>query len=182
MTFILNDFDDTRKFFVYVDITDDSVPYYAGYGTLSRLLRAARGNAKHKNIRKKHGQKRLVLFELDDETSAKELEKQVIADAQLNVYRHPENHFACNFTDGGEGTTGNKHTEATREKLRKVDHAWVRGERNPLKNPDVAAKVSKSRMGIPSHWKGKTLSLEHRQKIAASKTTYEESKCKQTVK
>ena len=46
---------------------------------------------------------------------------------------------------------GSKHTEATKQKMK----LHMIGDKNPMKNPDVAKKVSLSRMGELNHtWKG----------------------------
>lgn len=128
---------DKEKFYVYVDITDEAIPFYAGYGDLGRF-RCKRRNRRHTNIAKKYGQHRLLILETDDVQVAKAKEIELVADMQLNTYKHPENHFACNMTDGGEGTRGYRHQDVTRKRI---------GDNSATRRPEVAAKVAAANTG-----------------------------------
>lgn len=126
----------TRMFYVYVDIRRDlNIAFYVGLGDEFRFKRIKR-NAYHTRISKKHGAIRFVVFSSKnyDDAVAKEIELI----ACLKTF-HYENHLCANFTRGGEGTLGHKHTEKSKEKMR-----------NALRPPvsdETKLKIGKSSRG-----------------------------------
>ena len=64
-----------------------------------------------------------------------------------------------NLTDGGDGSSGAKRSEANREQMRER----MLGDRNPAKRLEVRALISRNSRGIK-----RTRSAEHNAKIAAA--------------
>ena len=83
------------------------------YGRLHRLERAQSTN-KHTNIARKHGLNRSIEFETYDERAALDKEIELIAQYKLYYYDNRDNQFACNFTIGGDGSTGYSFTAEQR--------------------------------------------------------------------
>jgi len=111
----------THKYAIYVDYTCEPIPraFYVGKGDQRRVNGMER-NALHTHIVQKHGQNRSVVFENDDEQLTLLTEEEMIA--QLKTYAH-----------GGAGWWGANLTRG--------------GETSPMKDPHVAAKCSRSKMG-----------------------------------
>jgi hypothetical protein len=155
----------TKRFAVYVDLTEDGlVPFYAGKAIQARLNDLAR-NFKHDNVAAKHGCIRILVLETDDEREALDKEIEVIADARLNHYRHPDCPWASNFTDGGDGSSGRKFSE---ESLRKI------GARKPGRKTTKGHKMcdeQRKKLQTASSFnrdKGKPKTPEHRAKLSAT--------------
>jgi hypothetical protein len=93
-------------FYCYIHKRKDGSPFYVGKGSYSRATSlAASSRAKnfwHRNIVKKEGKENIIieLISCKTEKEALLLEKQWIA-----IFRS-DGYTLCNFTDGGEGTSG----------------------------------------------------------------------------
>ncbi|MDE2099171.1 MAG: hypothetical protein KGL39_18090 [Patescibacteria group bacterium] len=132
-------------FFVYVDFTACGIPFYVGKGLISRIKKLSRGreNSKHENIANKYGQIRHIILATGSERLAFEFERQFIADLHTFAKDPLAGRFACNFTIGGEGTSGAVPSEETRHKRR---------------------------LSMLGKNKGKVLSEEHRKKLSIAHT------------
>ena len=163
--------DGAKRFFVYVDFTADRhTPFYVGKGDAKRIKNFKRG-PKHKNVSKKHGIERLVIFETTDESEAFEYEKLLIA--KLHTFKDdPEApDIACNFTIGGEGGSGFRFSLNAEAKA-KIS-ASKRGRKRPPFSDEAKAKMSKSAKNRPP------ISEEHRAKMSvAAKNRSAETKAK----
>lgn len=91
---------------VYIDKTSESVPFYVGKGTTHRISCLER-NKKHSAVSAKYGITREVILCTKDELFALEFESKMIE--ELNTF-YLTNSLGCNFTIGGEGLSGYKHT------------------------------------------------------------------------
>lgn len=151
----------------YVGITND----------LKRRWRRHRnandGQLLHRAILK-HGVDAFVFTHFADAfdvDSAKSIEKMLIAEHNTLA---PHGY---NLTEGGDGTFGYKHTEASKNQSRESNKkAWA----DPELRKAVGAKISKAKAGKPNGRKGKTNgrkgvphSLEHAAKIKAALNTPE---------
>lgn len=107
-------------FKVYVDLTTESMPrpFYVGKGTVERVKRQVR-NAHHVNIARKYGLDRRVVFETPDEQEALDLEVDLIRELKTFVYAY-DYVFGANYTMGGDGVTGLKHSVASCEANRRA--------------------------------------------------------------
>jgi hypothetical protein len=140
------------NFYIYCYIRKtDATPYYIGKG----LGRRAWANHSSGKINKPKDKNRIIIMESNlTELGAWALERRYIRwfgrkDIETGILR--------NKTDGGEGLSGQVHTEETKRKM------------------------SQSHIGEKSYWYGKKFSEEHKEKIRQSlkkKTLPEEHKKK----
>lgn len=109
------DMETERKFFVYVDFReDDGKPFYVGKGLNSRVKLEKR-NPLHANIKNKHGMVRKIVLETHDEQEALQKEIELIQELKTHV---DFGVGGANFTLGGDGTSGYKHIDESKEKMR----------------------------------------------------------------
>lgn len=101
---------DPLRFYVYAYMRDDGTPYYIGKGSGNRII------SKHKNeIRPPKNKNNIIILEKNlSDIGALAIERRMIRwygrqDLGTGILR--------NKTDGGEGTSGNKHSIETRTKL-----------------------------------------------------------------
>ena len=126
---------------------------YVGKGRLPRAadLAPSRRSAYHLNAIKKHCPKVLLIAvqPFATENEAFNAERQWIADAKA------EGHKLCNFTEGGEGTSGRVMSPEAREKIRRATiRQWdQRGRRQPKSKPSGVASCTVCRCDIP--WVGR---------------------------
>lgn len=108
-----------RTFFVYVDWTmeDAPRPFYVGKGTLTRVNLKTR-NKHHCHISTKYGYRREVIVETVDEAHALQEEVRLIAFYHTFVDDPAYNGIGCNYTIGGDGTSGHRNTPDQIEKWR----------------------------------------------------------------
>jgi hypothetical protein len=104
------------SFFVYVDRTNDGTPFYVGKGS-SRRISYVRRNTKHRHVRNTHGFQRTIEFETLDEKRAFDCERSLIVEHHTYVGDPLSGPLACNFTTGGDGTSGFKWTPEARARV-----------------------------------------------------------------
>ena len=109
-----------QVFFVYVDRTTDGRPFYVGKGTAWRLRQKYR-NTHWRHIADKHGWVREVVFATKVEQAAFDLEIELIA--FYNTFKG----WGANYSAGGEGPLGYRHTEETKERIRRTTTGRKRG-------------------------------------------------------
>lgn len=104
-------------FYIYIDSTLEETPriFYVGKGKINRVRDVRPRNKKWKNIANKYGFKREKIFGSLDETFILEKEKEFIK--IFNTYHWDNKEFGCNFTLGGEGSSGWKPSEEIRKKI-----------------------------------------------------------------
>jgi hypothetical protein len=174
------------KFKVYVDYTKEELPrpFYVGKGNSSRVSNLKR-NKLHTNISNKHGIERHIVLDTDDEELALRHECELIAEYKTCIY--DEGSWGANFTRGGEGTSGMKHSEETKRKNSESNKLSTTGEKNGMygkhhseetrkkigekskgrkDSESTRLKKSKASMGKS---KGRVLSEETKRKIAEAR-------------
>lgn len=137
---------------------DASGVFYVGKGHRDRMRDFSHRNRHHKNIVAKHGRQNILMakMECSDEGIAISLEQGLIRCLRrMGV-------SLANVTAGGEGLTGHRHTEATKEKMRAaaLGHAV---------SPDTRAKLREANLGKPGTFRGKKHSAETREKISKAR-------------
>lgn len=104
------------QYYVYVHFTSDTnIAFYVGKGKLNRVSDRRHRSRKHKKITLEHGctQKILSNSYTYDESKAFEFETKTIIEYNT-FYKH--NKQACNFTMGGDGTSGYRHRDESKAK------------------------------------------------------------------
>lgn len=144
-------------FFVYVDFTeDDGRPFYVGKGTMQRIKASSR-NAYHDRVAKKHGMRREVALETPSEFEALNREIRLIAELHTFTGDPHWNGIGTNFTEGGEGGHGWKHSAdacARIAKAKQGNRSLSGRKRSPATRGAIAKALT-----------GKKRSDEHQAKI-----------------
>lgn len=158
-----------RTYYTYVDITKDDRPFYVGKGNKSRLTAQERNDV-WSNIVQKHGfKRRIVVFETLHEQWAFDKEVELIALFKTNMHR--VGHWGANLTDGGEGSSGYKHTEHALKQMRAAKVGW-KPSAELLKKASDANKGRKRsadavKRSADAH-RGQKRSLETRHRLSLS--------------
>lgn len=171
-------------FYVYAHYKADDpngVPFYIGKGKGQRESSQHR-NSFWKNIVNKHGFITKRLYENLTEQEAWDIEIQLI-----NKFGKLTEGTGClcNLSNGGEGASGVKHTNETKEKwsVAKKGKTWeeiygpkkaeeIRAKRKLKKRvqtEETKRKISESRKGEKNPMYGKSPSPEHSAKLSAAK-------------
>ena len=145
-------------FLVYVHTRlDNGEPFYVGKGTVKRIRRTTNRNQHWKRIVNKcNGFGSIIIKSGLTEDDAFQLEKDTIAEYRI------KNINLCNYTDGGDGPSGYKHTDECKLKMSEL----AKGRPAPNKGCKTS-DAAKEKMRIAKL--GRKLSKEHIEKVAASK-------------
>jgi len=148
-----------KKYYVYLHIKEDTgEPFYVGKGKNNRAYETGKRRSNYwNNIVNKHGFD--IIFLEIDLTEQEALEREIYWIKRIgrhNLGLGP----LVNFTDGGEGTSGIKISEETREKMRIA---------NTGKNKD-RKHTDKSKLNMSLAQIGKQLSDDTKNKISKSNT------------
>lgn len=100
---------------VYIDWTCEETPrpFYVGKGN-KRRVNAERRNRKHASVSRRYGRRRTLVFESDDHDEILAEESRLVALHKTFTTSYDDHDIGCNFTMGGDGTYGYKHSEETR--------------------------------------------------------------------
>lgn len=154
-------------FYTYVDsiiINDKKIIIYVGKGKSKRLKRPHR-NKKHKNISKKYDVNREIVFQTENETLALNEEIRLIREHQTFAYDQNACEFACNFTEGGDGWSGRKHTDETKNLCRKGALLQVSEGKNKLVGGLLQIETIAKRLNDGTH-----IFLSEKHKLKDSET------------
>ncbi len=147
---------------------DGTTPFYVGKGVKSRVFSISKHNKWVRNIFK-HDDKeniKIELIECKNEKRAFELEKRWIA-----IFR-ADGYTLCNFTDGGEGRLGLKHSQETIQKMKKPK----KDTKNMKYKKSELAKINMAKAQIGRKQSEQT--KEKLRKINTGKKLSEETKLK----
>jgi hypothetical protein len=146
-------------FYVYEHrMADSGMPFYVGKGSKQRAYCFADRTSFWKNIKRRHGVVvRLLATGLDEELAFCTEAERIDQLRRLGVR-------LCNFSGGGEGQSGYRHTEDTRRRMSvkrkgvaKPDSfvkTMTGRKRGPL-SEEAKAKISAAKKGVPSKRKGR---------------------------
>lgn len=139
-----------KTFYTYLHCKPSGDIFYVGKGHGIRAYKFTKRSQHHKNIVAKYGKEniQIFIFPCDSEEQAFADEIQQIAQLRRDGCE------LCNLTDGGEGTSGMKHSIETRAKI-------SASETGKKISDEVRAKISAA---------NKNPSAETRAKISAAMT------------
>jgi len=101
-----------KQFYIYAHCRPDGEPFYIGKGHSRRSHDFIRNRSNHhKNIVAEHGKKNILIYTRNCESEQQAFKHEVwmIAWCRAQGYR------ITNMTDGGEGVSGYKHTDISKE-------------------------------------------------------------------
>lgn len=104
----------SKVYGVYMHCKPDGLPFYIGKGTDKRSRDFFTGrNSRHKRTVAKYGRENILVrfMQCESESSALEMEKGLIKTFRVCGFD------LANYTDGGDGVSGIKHTEETRKRM-----------------------------------------------------------------
>ena len=138
-------------FYTYAHLKPDSTPFYIGKGTLSRAKNLTKGrNAWHQRVVSKYGVENIIIEMVQCSSEDEAFFREKLAIASLRS----AGVALCNLTDGGEGIYGFKHSEESREKMRRnhkhtpaSDYAKARASEvhsGKVVTPETREKMSKA--------------------------------------
>lgn len=158
-----------HKYFNYVDyIIESKIPVYVGKGSAARVRHKRARNLKHQHVCKKHNIIRHVVFSTNTEYLALINERKLIND--LQTFSSKEN-LGCNFTTGGEGSSGHNVTREERKK---------RSERQTGANN--IAKLLPVRQKISESLRGKKFSTQRKKNISSALKGRTQSKIERSLR
>ena len=140
--------------YVYEHIrSDTNKVFYVGKGKGKRAYSKHHRNQYWKNIVNKVGEFTVKFLAKDlDEELALLIEVERIDQLKRLGY------VLCNLTEGGEGTSGYRHTKEALKNIGKASKAFMTGRKMPK---EAVEKIAASK-------RGKTISNGHKQKISLS--------------
>jgi len=146
-------------YYVYIHKRCDSgMPFYVGKGKNDRAYSKKNRNKHWHHIVESCGYNVEVLINGVDEEFAFFCEQEVI-----DKYRRL-GYTLANYTNGGEGPAGYKHTEESKQKMR----GTRKGGFTRTFTEEHKQKLSQLKLGKPAPQKGKVLSEDHKQKLSRS--------------
>lgn len=145
-------------FLVYVHIRlDNGDPFYVGKGTIKRIRKKTNRNKHwHNVVNKCNGFDSIIIRDNLTEDDAFQLEKDTIAEYRL------KNINLCNYTDGGDGPSGYKHTDECKLKMSELAKGRTAPNKGLKASDSAREKMRAAKLG-------RKLSKEHIEKVAASK-------------
>jgi hypothetical protein len=137
---------EVTRFYTYLHCKPDGTPFYVGKGCGDRAFSMRGRNRWHRRILAKYGKAAIQVwvFYCSNEDEAFADERLQIASLRAQGYE------LCNISDGGEGTSGYKHTEEAKKRIGDA----AKGNQNMLgkkASPETKAKLSAIRAGRKLH-------------------------------
>ena len=170
---------ENRRFYVYEHIRkDNNTCFYVGKGTGDRAHNLDRGNF-HDSVRDEYGCRVKIIKDGLTEEEAFKLERERIEDyvitfgygAPIEGYDNYDHNlpYLTNFTWGGEGVSGRKHSEEEKQKMSKAK----KGKKNSKEHNKNISKALKgiklseqTRRKMSESQKGRKNSEEHNKNIS----------------
>jgi hypothetical protein len=145
---------------------DTNEVFYVGKGKCNRAFNDKKRNPYWKNVAAKHG--------FCVEFLAKNLDEELafLVEAEAIDACKKKGVSLTNLTDGGEGTSGLRHTEQHKQKLIGNQYGastWGKTFKGKTHSDEQKAKWSEIRKGVTSPRKGVVLSDEIKSKMSRSK-------------
>lgn len=160
-----------KQFYVYIHKKPDGTPFYVGKGTGNRAYQFSKRTQWHKNIVEKYGRNNIIIEIVNcvNESQAFDLEKIYIKQLKRDGV------CLVNLTDGGEGHSGFKQSQTTKdkraEKLKQFYASDAGKETNKALNAHrIGRKNSdETKRKMSKAAKGKPKSKEHAHKFSLAR-------------
>ena len=157
-----------HKFYVYLHCKPDGTPFYVGKGCGPRCKTMYRPYNKHyQSIVEKYGKENIIVgvtYCVDEQEA---FEQEVIHIQQLRE----DGVELCNYTDGGEGSSGHKKSEETKLKIRNSNLGQKRSDLTKARVKAARAKQvfsaeTRKKFGERNTktWTGRKRSAEEKEK------------------
>ena len=151
-------------YYVYEHIRlDTNQVFYVGKGKNKRCYSNKNRNKHWHNITEKHGYSVNIIVENVDEELSFLIEKELIS-----KYKKL-NQSLVNYTDGGEGFSGAKHTQETRDKMSLLKLGKPTWNKGVAFSEETKNKMSNAKLGKPPHNKGKLTPQSVKDKMSLAK-------------
>lgn len=150
-----------NKFYTYIHTKTDGTPFYVGKGVGYRAYDKYSRNPYWQNLVNKHGLNVEILAYWSNEEEAFDHEKLIITCFKdMGI-------LLANMSDGGEGNSGCKWTDESKQKL----SAKVKGNKNWLGKKHSLETIEKMRLSHKGHTylKGIKHSEEHKANVSKAK-------------
>jgi len=152
-----------KQFYVYIHKKPDGTPFYVGKGTGNRAYQFSKRTQWHKNIVAKYGKNNIIVDIVNclNESQAFDLEK-----IYIKQFKH-DGVCLVNLTNGGEGHSGFKQTQQTKDKraakLKKFYSTEEGHQVNERLNTHRIGRknTEQTRLKMSNAAKGKSKSKEH---------------------
>ena len=154
-----------NKFYTYAYLREDGTPYYIGKGCGERAYKSC-----GRRVKTPTKDRILILKQNLSEEEAFRHEVYMIS----VLGREINGGILLNFTDGGEGATGNSHSLETRQKMSKArkgkkhSREWGENISKAKTGKKRGPHTEEHKQKIRQSMKGKNPSPEHRAKLSAS--------------
>lgn len=129
-----------NNFYVYLHTrASDGVVFYVGKGRGSRYKSKAGRNTYWQRVARKHGFNAEILFDGLSEPEALIAEVDTIKELRYFGFQ------LCNFVDGGGGTSGWRHSEAIKAKIKKNNAKYWVGKSRSEETAKAISETKKAR-------------------------------------
>jgi group I intron endonuclease len=155
-----------KDFYTYLHCKPNGDPFYVGKGYKSRAYEFKNNrNTHYLRTIKKYGKENILIyiFECISESQALNDEIQQISQLKQDGYE------LVNLTDGGEGCSGLKHSEETKQKISKAKIGVSLPTKGRPLSKTHKLKLSMAKLGKSSGRKGKKNSEESKLKVSIAK-------------
>jgi hypothetical protein len=151
-------------YYVYEHVRlDTNEVFYVGKGKHNRVSSKKNRNKHWHYIVEKFGYTHRILLNNIDEKTALSMERDIIKkykDMQVSL---------VNYTDGGEGVSGLKHSEESKKKMSEKAKGRIPHNKCKRFSEEVCRKLSLAKIGKPSPNKGKPHCQETKEKMSKAK-------------
>jgi len=145
-----------RIYYVYLHCRPDGTPFYVGKGHGKRASMFGQRNQHHRSIVSKHGADKIGVFVFPCASEA-----EAIADERQHIAQLRADGFdLANHTNGGEGVSGLRHSDASRQRMA----AAKRGRTIPAATRAKMSAAQKCRAPVF----GRKASAETRQRMSSA--------------
>jgi hypothetical protein len=151
-------------YYVYEHVRlDTNEVFYVGKGKHNRVTSKNNRNKHWQHIVESVGYTYRILLNNIDEITALSVERETI-----KKYRNL-NFPLVNYTDGGEGVSGMKHSKESKRKMSELAMGRVPHNKGKKFSEEICLKISLAKTGKPASNKGVAHTKETKEKMSAAK-------------